>query len=137
MDLPPKHGEIVGNILLACTRILFFVCTHTHAHTHTHLSFSLNLALFPTSYKCNYLWLYTPIPVYRLYLISSLCDQSGDCTLLKCVCVLYVSYSKCAENIFIIEESTSPVKHKNKWGRSVTVPSEFLEFYLLLYAAYS
>jgi hypothetical protein len=55
---------------------------------------------------------------------------------LKYVCLLYVSYSKCAENTFIVEESTSPVKQQ-KGGGSVTILPELLEFHLLLYSAYS
>jgi hypothetical protein len=47
-----------------------------------------------------------------------------------------VTQRKCAENIFMAEESTSPVKQQ-KMGGSVTVLPEFLGFHLLLYTAYS
>jgi hypothetical protein len=56
---------------------------------------------------------------------------------LKCVCVLCVSYSKCVENIFSAEESTTLYNRRNKKAGSVTVLQEFMECCLLLYADYS
>jgi hypothetical protein len=46
-----------------------------------------------------------------------------------------VTKRKCAENIFITEESTSPFEHEK--DGSVTILTEFLDFYLFLYTAYS
>jgi hypothetical protein len=49
---------------------------------------------------------------------------------------MYVTQRKCAENIFIMEESTILVKQQKRAGYVIVV-TEFLGFYLLLYAAYS
>jgi hypothetical protein len=45
---------------------------------------------------------------------------------LKCVCRLYVSYSKCAGETFITEETTT-LSNSKDMGGSVIIPSEFLE----------
>jgi hypothetical protein len=70
-----------------------------------------------------------------MQLCSFLCDEPGDADETD-VCLLYVSYSECAEINFIMDESTSPVKQQER-GASLTVLPEFLEFYLLLYSFYS
>jgi hypothetical protein len=55
---------------------------------------------------------------------------------LKCVCVLYVSYSKCMENTFSMEEYVALANSKQMGGTEI-VPSEFLERHLLRYGAYA
>jgi hypothetical protein len=49
---------------------------------------------------------------------------------LKCVCVLCVSYLKCADNTFFYGRVHCPVKQQKRGG-SVTVPPEFLECYFM------
>jgi hypothetical protein len=49
---------------------------------------------------------------------------------------MLVTQRKCEEETFILEESTCPIEQQKRGG-SVTVLPEFLDFYLLLYIAYS
>jgi hypothetical protein len=56
-------------------------------HTFFFLSPTLNSACFPTSHKCNWLWLYTFVSLC-IYSVTSLVIMP----MLKGVCVLYVSY---------------------------------------------
>jgi hypothetical protein len=52
---------------------------------------------------------------YLLY-----CDEPGDCIQNNMFCILYVSYLKCAENTFIIEESTT-LSNRKKSGSVIVL----------------
>jgi hypothetical protein len=79
--------------LLACTRLLFFVGTNSS------FSPTLTTALFPMSYKHNWLWLCVPVSVCILNFRTLW--PAWWLVKLKCVCILCVSYSKmCAGNTF-------------------------------------
>jgi hypothetical protein len=90
-EFTPQKGDIFGNISLACNEILFFVGTRDG--TYLYLCVINFLALWPD---------------WRLY---SNWRASAYCML--------VTQRKCAGNICITKEFTSPVKQQ-KAGGSVT-----------------
>jgi hypothetical protein len=117
--------------------ILFFSSVSTRALSFegTQIFFSFFSSLSNT-YHCPLLYMTNAI-IYTcicVYLTSLLCDQSGNCVQTE-VCVLYVSQNMQETLLFWNIPLDSP--HSKKWGGSVTLLSEFLEFYLLVCTAYS
>jgi hypothetical protein len=104
MGLPHKGENIVaGNIFLACTWKLFFTGTRFSLHEH------LTLPFFPCQVNttdCDYT-VRTCISV-----VLDLLTTTSPVVMfkLKCVCILYVSYSKCAEKTLSLQRVHYPVR---------------------------
>jgi hypothetical protein len=106
--------------------ILFFVDTWLFLCQHITLLSSWS---HTNEHDGNYVYLHLFV-----YVTSLLCDKAGDCV--EAQMYVYSGFQrKCAENTCIMGEYISHTKwHKS--SRSVTVLSEILKFYLLLYATY-
>lgn len=62
---------------------------------------------FPCVSHCWWLIVIAHAVCTCMCVVLSYCGQPGDCVQSKYICILYVSYSKCTENGFIVEDSAT------------------------------